>query len=268
MTNNSPDPIARMEHGLDCARRQQYAAALTDLLWCFDVGSESDPSFAPVRRSFLLTYIAELGVSYPPAIAALRERRDRIENSLKSGAATEDDALDFGALNRVLYDTSRTVTVYDYGKLRWPERVRSALFSESVAPLVEAKRYHDVVDGTENVLSIVSERLQQTSEQLRMLDTLLDDVEAAESVRRDVIEEMCGYYEAVTAVGHSADAESIANAILAFEHSSRTFATLLQHAVRAGASDIAAAMARRGVESLPEEEATRLRVAIDALHLL
>src|SRR6266540_3555360 len=106
--DDSVTAVTRMEHGLAHARGAEYGAALADLLWCFDVGAEADLSFGPVRRSFLLLYIAELAESYEPALTALLERRDRAENSLRSGTATEDDALDFAALNRVLGEVSRT----------------------------------------------------------------------------------------------------------------------------------------------------------------
>src|SRR5205823_13624535 len=129
----------------------------------------------PVRRSFLLSHIAELGGRYAPALTALRERRDRVEKSLHSGTATDDDALDFAALNRVLDDASRTVAAYESVKLSCPERVRAALFTESVEALVEAKRYGEVVDGAESVISIVDERLRHTLEQLNMLAALAGD---------------------------------------------------------------------------------------------
>lgn len=139
-----------MERGIAHARRSEHAEALADLLWCFDART-ADVSFAAVRRSFLLSYIAEIGQTYEPALAALRERRDGLERSLDSETASEDDALDFAALNRVLDDESLTVAAYENAKISSAEPVRSALFAESIAALIDAKRYDEVVGNANNI---------------------------------------------------------------------------------------------------------------------
>jgi thiol-disulfide isomerase/thioredoxin len=79
--NAGTDPKAKVDARYDLARQLVIAGkaeeALREYLWLFDVGMIEAESFYGVRLSFLLSDLAALGKSYPPATEALRVRRDQ-----------------------------------------------------------------------------------------------------------------------------------------------------------------------------------------------
>jgi len=58
------------------------------------------PSYVGVRSSFLLSSIAQLGRNHPPALAALRERRERAEARMMAETKDRTAAMDFASLNK------------------------------------------------------------------------------------------------------------------------------------------------------------------------
>jgi hypothetical protein len=256
-----------MHDGVAHAGRGEYAAALIDFLWCFDFGREMDSSFDPVRRSFLLLHIAVLGSSYPPALEAVRERRDLIRQKLYSGEGTADDAMDFAALNRALDDVEETVRAYDALKRTTPSSVCNVLFGESVPALVDARRYEEFVGMAVDIPLILLERLSVTREQIALLKRELGGADAAQCVSRYVIEESCDYYEVLLAIQRGREANAVANAVLTFELSVNAFSSLLRHAVRARDVGVAQALLRRAAFSLNETDIEEVRALAHVLGL-
>lgn len=70
---------ARYKHAQELAKTGNHEEALKEFLWCYDEGMPLIASYGGVRYSFLLQMIAKLGETYPPALAAMRERRDQAE---------------------------------------------------------------------------------------------------------------------------------------------------------------------------------------------
>jgi tetratricopeptide (TPR) repeat protein len=91
------DPDERYHYGQLLAFEGSYAEALDQYLWCWDQGSDT-PRFLGVRVSFLLSDIARLAKDYPPAIDALRERRNHPRPHGSWGSVDRDIA----ALDRTL----------------------------------------------------------------------------------------------------------------------------------------------------------------------
>ncbi len=98
------DPMVRMERARALAEKGEKQQALDDYLWCYDHGCENSPAFVGVRVSFLVADIAALGRSYPPAMDALRTRRDAAEKASHSSDAAEGrrGAADLASLDRML----------------------------------------------------------------------------------------------------------------------------------------------------------------------
>lgn len=67
---------ARLKHARDLAKKGEQAAALQEFLWCFDVGTRQVDGYFIYRYTSLLQAIMDLGGSHPPALEALRQRRD------------------------------------------------------------------------------------------------------------------------------------------------------------------------------------------------
>ena len=257
-------PSSRMTSGLEAFKRKDYAAALSEFVSCFDRGAHDEPAFGGVRRSFLLGYMRSLGNVYPPALAALQERRNDIGNLLHKCEASADEAVDFAALNRALEE--EWVTGHSYHELRdhLPESVRKALFVEATSPLVAARIYGDVSERPIELVAFVRDRLDQSRRQLDVVGYGAD-AEAARYVKTAAIEEAAEIFEALIGAGKGREAEDAAAVILEFETSGDVFATLIRHALRADAIEAADELYRRGMSLLAPEQAGVLRSSVGTL---
>lgn len=77
-------PKTRFELGQVLVEKGDDEGALAEFLWCFDHGEERDETFAGVRLSFLLDALGWVARRHPPALVALRERRDRAAAALEA----------------------------------------------------------------------------------------------------------------------------------------------------------------------------------------
>ena len=141
------DPMLRMRLGRAYGELGQDDAALKEYLWCFDEGEQHAESFHGVRLSFLLGDIEELSRRYPPAMAALIERRRAAEQRIVDGSASYDDVAVFSSINETLDENESTIVlcgrVKDSGLLA-PVTLQ-ALVSQCFHLLVDAKHYERVV---------------------------------------------------------------------------------------------------------------------------
>lgn len=88
------------------------AEALREWLWCHDVGMLRISAMSGARSTAPLL-LAKLGERYPPALAALRERRDRARERVLTSETDPEAAREFGAINRALNDDATSVALYD-----------------------------------------------------------------------------------------------------------------------------------------------------------
>lgn len=79
--------------------------ALAEFLWLYDQGHKEDPGFSEMRAVLLPVEIGGLGRSYPPALAALRERRAAAAARLKGPSPLQRDAADVRLLTRALAES-------------------------------------------------------------------------------------------------------------------------------------------------------------------
>ena len=132
---------ARYDLGQALARQGAVEDALREYLWCYDVGMVQEAGFAGVRGSFLLSSIKQLGRSHPPALVALRERRDEAERRMLGAAEDRRAAMDFASLNGALDENDRTLAVFD--ALPPGDARRQGLLVRVFDLLLAAKRYQD-----------------------------------------------------------------------------------------------------------------------------
>lgn len=123
------------------AQKGQDAEALVEYLWCYDVGMPGVSSFTGVRNSFLISSIAQLGRKYPPALVALRERRDGAEARMTADPSNRGAAVDWAALNGALLEDERTLQAFD--GLANDDPRRGWLLLRVYDMLIKAKRYSD-----------------------------------------------------------------------------------------------------------------------------
>ncbi len=75
-------PRKRLDLARKLAEADQPAEALALYLWCYDSGPDADPQFATMVNGILPSLIGRLGHKYPPALEALRVRRDKVQQKV------------------------------------------------------------------------------------------------------------------------------------------------------------------------------------------
>jgi len=139
-------PGERENYGEVLAKYGRYKEALSEYLWCLDVGMVKDGGYSGVRRSFLMSDMIDLGQKYPPAFAAIRSRRDTARAKILGGANDPDVAIDLAVYNEALHAPGETLALYEAIKSRRGP-VPHALFEEVRPALVEKQRYGELIAG-------------------------------------------------------------------------------------------------------------------------
>jgi thiol-disulfide isomerase/thioredoxin len=223
------DPMARMDYADALTQKGRHADALKEYLWCLDEGNKHNIGFTGVRLSFLLNDIVRLGEEYPPATAALKQRRDVARAALENGSANPDAAEDFGAYNRELGEQAETLAVYD--RLRARNVSAAALFRHISDQLLERKRYADLIQGAGNLSAQVD---MEVAFYKMISGNAQFDKETKDILMRAAVKKGGGFYEALLGTDRTAEAEALRDKLLAFDPSAVTYAELIRHAVRAG----------------------------------
>ncbi len=268
------DPVARMQLGRVLAKRGLYDEALAEYLWCLDHGLDAHPEFFAVRTSALLSDLATLGRDYPPALAALKERRDDAEMHLLSEHTTDHPdsrlapgtgavpAHDFAAINHYLDDPVRTMRLYESLRDMGPAKAqaRLGLVNEIGEQLIQLRKYKEIVEdgGDLNVAF---------DQHIRAADATLADARKRGAVGSDLVDRCklqavlggCRCYEALLGAGRPEQAARLADRIISYDPSAQAYAQLIRHAVRAGRPDVARELAERGIRSLPPAQAAMVR---------
>ena len=234
------DPMLRMTYGDALAQKGRTEDALSEYLWCFDHGLEHNRAFVGVRLSFLLGRIVQLGRAHPPALDALRARRDAARKALEGGKADFDEAMGFTALNDNLGEPEQTLAVYDKikGETSEPPLVRQYLFDQSLDPLLKARRYKDVVahaDPKAAVRALIARHDHSKS-------AFPDDARLRAFMKQKVCTDGAKYYESLVGAGDRTGAAEVA-ALLAGFAPADAYPALIAAATRAGDSRAAEALA-------------------------
>lgn len=212
---------ARYDLGRELSQRGENAAALTEYLWCFDVGMKQAPAFAGVRVSFLLSDIANLGGHYPPALDALRTRREDDRATL---SADRIAAMEFGGINHYLGEDNVTLEAFE--KLPADSSARDALGHWVFDRLLEAKRYSEAVAASP------ASRFRAQFDMMRAAKTPND------SMRGYVVESAAKELEALAGAGKLDETRELQKALLEYDHSDMTTSLVRDHLERAGHADL------------------------------
>lgn len=159
---------ARYDLARTLAQRGREADALVEYLWCYDEGMPGVASYAGVRNSFLISSIAQLGRRHPPALAALRERRDAAEAKMAADPSNRGAAVDFASLNGALNENERTLKAFD--ALPGSDPRRAALLVRVYDLLVKAKRYADAAKA--RPLAKMEQEFDRNIEQMARMATM------------------------------------------------------------------------------------------------
>lgn len=271
----NPNMLDRMKRGRELAAAGKPAEALADWLWCFDNGESEGPGLTRIRLTTLLTEIANLGKTYPPAQAALQKRRDAAEKTLLAEKVAADDpeavknltmtALEFASINRATGEVDRTIAVHEALNDRGePGRdLQRAMFNDMLDVLLRTRRYQDIVNLAGDVFDRVNEKIARYEENGRRQSGLnrKSQENLALYLRQQVVAEAGKYYEALLGTGRLNEAEQLADRVLKFDPSATAYMTLVEHAVRAKAYDPAKSLIARAEKALRPGEASMVRKA-------
>jgi thiol-disulfide isomerase/thioredoxin len=264
--DDKDNPSARMDYADALVQKGQNEEALNEYLWCFDHGRNS-VGFGGVRGSFLLSRIVRLGRSYPPAIKALRDRRDEAKKKIQQVMASKkstrrglvhdevfEATMDFKAINRELGDDEVNLALFDelgqYGSRA--ASCRDLMLDEVLDLLIEARRYEDIVGAAEDPIERVTRRVEMYQDTVKRFAGQADS--PADFMKKRALEEGGKYYEAAAGAERAWAARAIARRLVALDKSGETYAMLIGHAVRAKAYKMARKLVKQAEQDLSEEE--------------
>lgn len=219
---------ARFQLSRALAKDGEQSEALKEDLWLFDVGMKAEPSFFGVRLSYLLSDIVRLGRTYPPALEALRQRRDASKARFQA-APDAREAGELDALNRELREPSATLALYDQyapgsagqkvlGRVVWTQLIAKHRYIEAAAikPLkafqTEWERWAALVKDLKQTPEI-----EKMNQEMYLGNALLE-------------------VEALAGAGDLEDAASLAAQIQALDPGNRS--RLAEHLQRAGHAEL------------------------------
>lgn len=215
----------RFRQAQQLARNGDWPKALSEFLWCYDIGMRRVSSFAGVRQSFVLSEIAKMAKSYGPAREALVSRRDSAEKRFLADAEDSDALFDLASLNRALGDQQRNLALFD--SMKPDDRNRSYLESDVVDTLVEAKRYEEIAKARS--YAKISLTFDST---VRAMDKMQERSKSA--VKRQLLARAAQDIEILAGAGDLAHAQQHIERFTRLDGSPEARAILEKHLTRAG----------------------------------
>jgi thioredoxin-related protein len=258
------DPVKRHQLARKLADLGKHPEALQQLLCCFDHGDELDPSYAGIRLSLLVSDIASLGEDYPPALAALRERREKAQQAVLSGSGGFKSAEELAALNRALRDDAQTLEVYDrlaQSDLPQKDAMRRAMSLDVFDTLLEARRYRDILSAFD-VDEFVDSRMASYHYMLHHQDET--DQRTLKMERRYAVGECGKLYEVLLGVQKNDEAAKLAERLMVFDPGAGTLTTLITFALHAGDLEPARAFVDRKLEGIPQAHRAIVQAALQS----
>jgi RNA polymerase sigma factor (sigma-70 family) len=226
---------ARYQQAQALAKSGQFAAALKEFLWCYDVGMRQIASFAGVRGSSLPDAIKALGAQYPEALTALRTRRDQADQRILAGEDDSRTIADFTSLNRILDQDERTLELFDQLPANDGRRRTMAIYAFN--NLVAAQRYADA--GLAQSYAMMSSHFELSQD--RANQATGPDPERQQKANHDyLVETTVRDVEVLAGSGDLAHARELAGRLLAYDGSEETKGTLRNHLQRAGHPELLA----------------------------
>jgi thioredoxin 1 len=134
-----------MESADQLAQAGRNQEALQQLLWLFDDRMKGAPSFELTRTTSVTGYLGNLIRNYPPARAAVFERRDTAKAQLLADPTAVGSAWELDGLNRALDDVPASMAMFD--RLPQTDRRRNVLGERLFYDFVKARRYNDALAG-------------------------------------------------------------------------------------------------------------------------
>jgi hypothetical protein len=245
------------------AEAGKFEQSLKEYLFVFD-NSRGVGGYGGVRLSYVPGEIAAIGQSYPPALAALRARRDESEKLLLAARADFTDLQELTSLNEYLGTPERNLATFD--KLKGlgasHAEVREDMITLVWEQLVAAKRYGDLKSSADElarrVVSRVAETVINNDFPGGRASGAWNTPEYQSYLRFSIIEEGGRVYEVFLGLGRADTAEKLAKWMLTFSADGEVYARLINSAINAERGDVAGELIERANKLLKRGEDLRL----------
>ncbi|HEY0945389.1 MAG TPA: sigma-70 family RNA polymerase sigma factor [Opitutaceae bacterium] len=221
---------ARYRKARELAKSGRHAEALGEYLWCYDTGMRQVEGYFITRYSAVLEAIAALGKDYPPALDALRQRRDAAEARLRLSATDMEAGKDYGQINHVLGEDATTYAYFD--SLPEDDPRRQHIFDTSIRRLMESRRYREL----DKAMPYVG--MPKVWEEMVEVARNIPNEAARQQCRRNVIRFAASQVELRAGAGNEVNANDMIERLLIFDASPETIATINEHLVRSGRADL------------------------------
>jgi thiol-disulfide isomerase/thioredoxin len=205
--------------------QEKYEEALKEYLWLYDEGMKKIESLSGVRNSFLLGEIERLAERYPPALAALRQRRDKAKETILAHPEDSSVAHDLRSLNASLKDEGASVETYDSLPVGSAGRKELGFYLWNA--FIERKRYRDALDS-QSPKSIL-DRISAENESLSNAHPMVQ-----KALKSSWLTSLYTCIEALAGTGRLEEAKPLVKKALAIDPSPETHRLLEQHLQRSG----------------------------------
>lgn len=168
---SASEPVRRYRLGQKLAETHENAGALHEYVWCLDNGVAIDSSFVGVHHTYLLSSIADLGKTYPPAHELLLTRQRSLTARILAGQADEDEVTVYVEVSRVLHDAEAPFSLYlrVLGDRPNAEQIVS-LWRLVIEDLLEAGRFAEISSNIATTKRYLETALSQEAGLRRMAD--------------------------------------------------------------------------------------------------
>lgn len=269
MTGEGSDkPQTRLQLAEALAQQGKHAEALDEYLWCFDHGAVKDRTFVMARTATVLPRIAKLGASYPPALEALRKRRDAAEQAALSPGGSPAGVGDIGAIDRALGQPDKTFETYEKLRSMGEAGVPKArsLLNFVMERLLDAKRYEEVVGDEQVAMRQFSSTLKNIEAAVQRMPA--NDPKTKQSLtmlRAQVALQGGQLYEALLGLKKTDSAATLAEQMLKLFPGSEAYVAFIRGAARAGDAATARAWLEKGRAALPADKHAILEKAAESI---
>jgi len=135
-----PDPVQIFKEAKSDAAEGRYPDALAKHVWFHQNALKHNSGLYGVRLSFALSAWAELGASYPAALAKLKNIRDEDASIIRSGKGSREAFHDFESINQTLKEDGKTKDLFVWLDSN-NRTMAKEVFDLAQPALVKAKEY-------------------------------------------------------------------------------------------------------------------------------
>jgi hypothetical protein len=137
---DSPDPDKILDEARADAHNGNHQDALLKHIWFHHNALKYERSLYGVRLSFALSDWLALGSSYPPALQALKDVRDKAGLEVQNGINYHDFFHDYQSINENLGEEEKTVQLFSWLDTHQPERAKT-VYQVAQPSLIRAQKY-------------------------------------------------------------------------------------------------------------------------------